>query len=132
MSLTIQLPSSIEQQIRENASLQGLSLERYVAQTLLSGLSKTPKNKGKKLLKEEDLLQLVRLNVQPSELEEYYRLIKSKENGTLTEVEYVDLISLTNRVEIAHAERMKYVIQLANLRGMSLEQTFLDLGLQRN
>jgi hypothetical protein len=33
MSLTIQLPNSIEQQIRANATLQGISIEKYVTNT---------------------------------------------------------------------------------------------------
>jgi len=38
---------------------------------------------------------------------------------------------LTNRLETAHAERMRYVVALAEKRGSTLEQTMLDLGLQK-
>ena len=39
MSLTIQLPFSIEQELRVQAAQNGASLEKYVAQMIASGVS---------------------------------------------------------------------------------------------
>ena len=82
-------------------------------------------------LSEEDLLILIQRERQEQVRAEYDRLVKSRKAGTLTDAEYEKLIALTNQVEIAHAERMKYVVALAKLRGVSLEQIILDLGLQK-
>ncbi len=82
-------------------------------------------------LSEDDLLILIQRDLQAKVRTEYYRLVKRRKAGTLTDAEYEKLITLTNQVEIAHAERMKYVIALAKLRGVPLEQIILDLGFQK-
>jgi hypothetical protein len=129
MSLTIQLPSSLEQRIRDNAVRQGIPLENLVAQILASGINKLDLDEEEKI-REAELLQRIRLTVVPeSELGEYYRLSVLRQAEQLQEQEYVQLISLTHRVEAIHAERLKYVAELAQLRGVPLRQTMSDLGL---
>jgi hypothetical protein len=132
MSLTIQLPSLLEQKIRENAAKQGISLEKLVAQILDSGINRF-KITDDKELKESELLQRIRLTVMPeAELGEYYRLSALCQAEQLLENEHETLIKLTNRVEIIHAERLKHISNLAKLRGNSLRQTMIDLGLNRS
>ncbi len=129
MSLTIQLPSSLEQRIRDNAVRQGIPLENLVAQILASGINKLDLDEEEKI-REAELLQRIRLTVVPEiELGEYYRLSVLRQAEQLQEQEYERLISLTHRVEAIHAERLKYVAELAQLRGISLRQTMSDLGL---
>jgi hypothetical protein len=129
MSLTIQLPSSLEQRIRDNAVRQGIPLENLVAQILASGINKLDLDEEEKI-REAELLQRIRLTVVPeAELGEYYRLSVLRQAEQLQEQEYVQLISLTHRVEAIHAERLKYVAELAQLRGVPLRQTMSDLGL---
>ncbi|HPH19849.1 MAG TPA: hypothetical protein PLE32_13765 [Haliscomenobacter sp.] len=129
MSLTIQLPSSLEQRIRDNAVRQGIPLENLVAQILASGINKLDLDEEEKT-REAELLQRIRLTVVPeAELGEYYRLSVLRQAEQLQEQEYERLISLTHRVEAIHAERLKYVAELAQLRGVPLRQTMSDLGL---
>ncbi len=129
MSLTIQLPSLLEQQIRENAVRQGIPLEKLVAQILASGINKLDSG-GDEKIREAELLQRIRLTVVPeAELGEYYRLSVLRQAEQLQEQEYERLISLIHRVETIHAERLKYVAELAQLRGLPLRQTMSDLGL---
>jgi hypothetical protein len=129
MSLTIQLPSSLEQQIRDNAVRQGIPLENLVAQILASGINKLDLNEEDKI-REDELQQRIRLTVVPeAELGEYYRLSVLRQAEQLQGQEYERLISLTHRVEAIHAERLKYVAELAQLRGVPLRQTMSDLGL---
>jgi len=129
MSLTIQLPSSLEQRIRENAVRQGIPLENLVAQILASGINKLDLDEEEKT-REAELLQRIRLTVVPeAELGEYYRLSVLRQAEQLQEQEYERLISLTHRVEAIHAERLKHVAELAQLRGIPLRQTMSDLGL---
>lgn len=132
MSLTIQLPSSLEQQIRDNAMRQGISLEKLIAQILVSGINKFDFQDEKKL-RETELLQRIRLTVMPeAELGEYYRLSVLRQAEQLQEYEYERLVTLTHRVEAIHAERLKYVAELAELQGVSLRQAMSDLGLSRS
>lgn len=131
MSVTLAIPPTIEQQLRDDAARQGVSLEQYITQVLMSGLSGSNQPDADEL-SEDELLQRVQLNVQPKELEEYDRLVERRKAEQLSNAEYEKLLILTNRIEIAHAERMKYVVALAKLRGVSLEQIMLDLGIQKN
>jgi iron-sulfur cluster repair protein YtfE (RIC family) len=129
MSLTIQLPSSLEQQIRDNAVRQGIPLENLVAQILASGINKLDLNEEDKI-REDELQQRIRLTVVPeAELGEYYRLSVLRQAEQLQGQEYERLISLTHRVEAIHAERLKYVAELAQLRGIPLRQAMSELGL---
>lgn len=99
---------------------------------LVSGINKfdlTDENK----LREVELLQRIRLTVVPEEeLGEFYRLSVLRQAEQLQENEYERLVSLTHRVEAIHAERLKYVAELAALQGLPLRQVMADLGLSRS
>lgn len=126
MPVTISFPFNIEKHLQDEAGRQGVSLEEYITQFVISRLSVDPEE-----LTEDELLHRVQLNVQPRELDEYYRLVDLRKAEQMSEDAYERLLELTNRMEIAHADQMKYVIVLAKLRGVSLEQIMLDLGFQK-
>lgn len=130
MSVTIAFPPPIEKRLRDGAARQGVSLEQYITQVVLSGLSGSNQSDADEL-SEDELLRRIQLNVQPHELDEYYRLAALRKAEQLSENEYEKLLALTDKIEIAHAERMKYVVALAKLRGISLEQIMVDLGIQK-
>jgi len=131
MSLTIQLPTSIEHQLRDHARREGLSLERFVTNILVSGIS-VEKPLPREMWTEAELLRRVHLTVSPEELEEFYRLSDLRRKEQLSEVEYEKLVALTHRVEIAHAERMKYVVALSKLWEKPLAVTLSELGIKRS
>lgn len=128
MSITIQLPTSFEKQLRDNANREGLSMERFIANLLVAGVTSL-KAPAQKTLTESELLQRINLNVSQEELEEFARLNGLRVAEQLSAQEHEQLIVLIHRIEIAHAERMKYVVALANLRGVEIEELMIDLGL---
>jgi phage repressor protein C with HTH and peptisase S24 domain len=132
MSLTIQLPLNIEQNLRETAIKQGFSLENYVMHLLTLNSKAKETKKKRKELSESDLLMRIHLDVDPKELEEYYRLGTVFKTGTLTEEEYEKLLELNDLIEIAHAKRMKYLLALAKMRQVSLETIMDDFGIKRH
>jgi hypothetical protein len=127
MSLTIQLPANIENGLREDAQKQGLSLEKYISMLLINRVSKqTPQ-----LTTEESLLQKIKLNgLSQSELEQFAKLEKLRKMERLTLADHEELKVLINKIEIAHAERMKYVIDLAQIRGVGIHELMLELGIK--
>jgi hypothetical protein len=130
MSLTIQLPLTTEHYLRENATREGMPLERYISQLLTAtSVSSSAKNK-KKPLTEKELLKHIQLDVQIDDLQAYVRLKEIFKLGKLTEQERETLIQLNDLIEIAHAKRMGYVLQLAKLRNISLEKAMVDLGIK--
>ncbi len=130
MSLTIELPISVERALRKQADQQGVALESYISD-LLSSIPTDNFTEQPKERTEVQLLEKIQLNVAPQDLEEYYRLSALFKSGQITDVEHEKLLALNDVIEIAHAERIKYVIELAKLRNQSLEDVVLELGLKR-
>lgn len=130
MSLTIQLPFSIEQELRAKAARQGVSLEKYVTQMLSSGVSDA--NGGQQAgQSEEDLLLKINTSaILQKDLERFHVLDKRRKAETLSKTEHEELIRLVNRIEIAHAERLKWVVALASLRKVPFQQLLTDLGIK--
>ena len=129
MSLIIQLPVTTEHYLRESATREGMPLERYIAQ-LLTATSISKNAKKKKPLTEKELLKHIQLDIQTADLEEYYRLRTLFKLNKITETDREALIQLNDLIEIAHAKRMSYVLQLAKLRNISLDKTMEDLGIK--
>ena len=130
MSLTIELPVTVEHSLRKNAEKQGVSLERYISR-LLTEMDVENSIESQENLSEAELLELVQLNVHPQDLEEYYRLAEIFKKGNITLEDHAKLIHLNDIIEIAHANRIKYVIELAKLRNKSLEDMVYELGIKR-
>jgi hypothetical protein len=130
MSLTIELPISVERALRKQAEQQGVALESYISD-LLSSIPTDNFTEQPKERTETQLLEKIQLNVAPQDLEEYYRLSALFKSGQITDTEHEKLLALNDLIEIAHAERIKYVIELAKLRNQPLEDVVLELGLKR-
>lgn len=130
MSLTIELPISVEHALRKQAEKQGVALESCISD-LLSSIPTDKLSQLPKKFSEFELLEKIQLNVKPQDLEEYYRLSGLFKSGQITEVDHEKLLVLNDLIEIAHAERIKYVIELAKLRNQPLDEVVLELGLKR-
>lgn len=79
---------------------------------------------------EAELLQHINVGLLPEVWEQYHNLIAKRRTETLTLEEQAILIQISDQVESMNVERMQYLIQLANLRGQSLQTVMQDLGIQ--
>jgi hypothetical protein len=61
--------------------------------------------------------------------ERYHYLLMQRDANALTLEEYSELIALGDRIENLEAERLGNLLQLAQLRQISLDQLMIDLGL---
>lgn len=130
MSLTIDLPITVEHTLRKNAEKQGITIERYIS-SLLTEFDSKKSIEYPESLTENELLQRIQLDVHPTDLEEYYRLTEIFKTGNITLEDHEKLINLNDLIEIAHANRMKYLLELAKLRNKSLEDMVYELGIKR-
>ena len=82
-------------------------------------------------LSAEESALLVRINKGlPSEMRERLAELRAKrEDESITDDEYRELSRLTDRKEEAHAERMAALVELAELRGVSLPALMNQLGI---
>jgi hypothetical protein len=127
MTLHLELPQGIEQQLIQEANLQGVSVDKYLVQFLTRTLHK-PKRQSK--LSESTLLKKINLDFSEAEWTEYKQLIKLRRTETINEQAYERLLFLGEKLELANAERFKYLIELAKLRQVSLPQLMEDLGIK--
>lgn len=79
---------------------------------------------------ESDLLLKVNHPV-PDDLQHRYdELLARRDARTLTSEEHEELLALTDQVELLEAERMQHLIELAQLRRITLDELMNQLGLQ--
>jgi hypothetical protein len=71
---------------------------------------------------ESELLQRIDQGVPAAVQKRYDELIARRREETLTPQEYTELIDLTHQVEMLEAERVQALVNLARLRGVSLDQ----------
>jgi hypothetical protein len=60
----------------------------------------------------------------------YQTLVEKLEFDAITEAEHAEFMQLANQEEKLRNQRLKYLIELAQLRAVSLPQLMIDLGLK--
>jgi hypothetical protein len=128
MALTLELPSTIENQLKKDAIQKGLSIEAYLLQ-LINKANDFGKKQSVKTLSESELLKKINLDITESEWTNYRRLVKLRQNENLTEREHEVLILLGEKIEKANAKRIEYLVALAQLKNISLKKIMDELGI---
>jgi hypothetical protein len=123
MSITIHLSNQIEEKLKSMTTQNGLDLEVYLEQLITE-------NVEKRLSKEDDLLLKINQGVSIEKWQRFYVLKEKKENQVLTEIEHQEIISIYSEIENIHAQRMLYLVELANLRGTDLRSLMTQLGIK--
>jgi hypothetical protein len=57
-------------------------------------------------------------------------LIEKRDDETITTEEWQELAALTDRLELMHANRLAALVELAKLRGVTLDEVMSQLGIQ--
>lgn len=125
-TITLNLPSELEQQLRLEAEKQGLEPARYILHTLQERLQPADPPT------ETQLLQQINIGFSAETWEQYRALIAKRRAETLTSAEHQQLIALSDRLEHLNVKRISALIQLANLRNQSLPELMQSLGISPN
>lgn len=126
-SLTLQLPPDTEALLREQAARAGKDISQY-----LTGLIKSSPRRPVKTLsvQETSLFQAINRGF-TAEFWQKLRILDAKRIAeTLTEAEHQEFILLAEEVEKAQAGRIAALAELAQLRGMDIDDVMLQLGIQ--
>ncbi|MBK9490359.1 MAG: hypothetical protein IPO07_17445 [Haliscomenobacter sp.] len=59
----------------------------------------------------------------------FHCLVQKREDHTLSDAELAELIELTESIDIAHAQRMEALVELAMLQNKPLEALMDELGI---
>lgn len=79
---------------------------------------------------ETELLLRINQGLTEQEARRYRELIERRRAEILTPSEHAELLRLTEREEAMQAERVRYLAELARLRGASLRAVVEELGLR--
>lgn len=128
MSLTISLPPDVARQIADEAAREGLDAPSLVLKILLTSRG----NSGMSEREAELVAQIHRLSAPKSlsERRRYQRLRRKNQTAEITEAEREQLFALIDADELRAVERLKYLGELAKLRGVHLLDVIKSLGLQ--
>jgi hypothetical protein len=130
MSITIQLSPELEEKLRQFAAETGLDIDQYVVELLKKQLQPGPSAVLSKEERERDLLEKINLGISPATWKRYNYLKLLRDKEQLDPEEHAELIPISDQIEEANAARIKYVVELAQLRQASLEDVVRSLGLQ--
>lgn len=128
--VSIQLGPEAEQRLRELATEQGVRAESLARNLLERCLAvSAPTSTPRVSAQEASLLQEINRGLAPETWQRYHQLMERRREETLSPDEHEELVALTDTVELAHAARMKGVAELANLRGISIDDLMAELGI---
>jgi hypothetical protein len=127
--MKIQIQSEIDTQILLNGVAQmPLNELEYFVQELNALI--TRKKTNNKTYRERSLLTKINQTVLPkNKIERYISLHHKLESETLTESEHSEFMDLVAQDEEQRNQRIKYMIELAQLRNITLSQLMQTLGL---
>lgn len=97
-----------------------LDLTAFRAKNIIGNLSN----------KETELLLNINQVLNEYTQKRYQSLIKKRQKEELTNNEYEELLKLTELIEKYQAKRLQYLVELANLRGYSLEKLINELEIK--
>ncbi len=79
--------------------------------------------------KETDLLLKINQGLPLETQTRFDMLVARRQTGQITGAELQELVTLTHQIEKADAERVRYLMELAQLRGKPLTTLMNDLGI---
>jgi hypothetical protein len=79
---------------------------------------------------EAELLRQINTGWAAERWQRYHALVAQRRAGCLTPEEHRELIALTDERELAHAQRLGHLIELAKLRQTTLDAVMEQLGIQ--
>lgn len=114
-------------ELLDNASrLEDKELEQFVSKVLVLRAQR----KGPALSrKEATLLKRINRSLPEAQLQRFQELLATRERRPLSDPEQQDLLALIGQIEQMDADRMKWLSELAQVRGLSLRAVMEQLGL---
>jgi hypothetical protein len=126
-TIKVEVQFSSEDLLKAVGQLSQSDLRKFISQAIAIQAQRTTSNL---MQRESELLLKINQGI-PLDIQKYYNdLIVKRDAETLTNDEYRDLLGLTEQIEKQQAERIGYLAELANLKGISLNTLMENLGIQ--
>ncbi|MEA5610386.1 STAS/SEC14 domain-containing protein [Nodularia spumigena UHCC 0040] len=125
--MKVELQLSSDDLLKAVEQLSQADLKQFISQVIALQAQRTAPS----LMQQESELLLKINQVISVEIQNYYNdLIAKRDTETLTDEEHRELLNLTEQIEKQQAQRIEYLVELANLRGISLNALMESLGIQ--
>lgn len=129
MSITIDLPAKYETLLRQQAHRANLDLNSYAFQLLVNSVQPEQSESASLSAEEYYLLEQINTGLSATEWERYHELVALRQAEQLDDVAREELITLSDRLEAANANRIEALVKLAQLRQISLTELMAELGI---
>ena len=123
--MAVQLEITTENLLNAVAQMPESEFDHFVEKA-----RKLRQKKQKVSPKEADLLHKINTIYSAEKRQRYNELYAKFQAENISEKEHKELLKLSDEFEILNAERLKYIGELATLRGQSLENVINDLGIK--
>ena len=129
--LTLHMPPDLESRLRDEAAREGLAPDAFIVRAVERALrTNGPMGAtGELSSRESELLGKIGIGLSDEEWRRYRELRSKSDADTLTAPERTEILAMADRIERANAARMGYMVELAALRRVPLEQLMDQLGL---
>jgi hypothetical protein len=130
MSITININPGLEKRLLEQANRTGIELNQLV-ERVLETWSEPTLPVGKKVDKNKEATLLQKINSTGFSADfwtEYRALIQKRQLETIENEELALLVKMSDRLEKANVQRMKYLIELAQIRKVAVQDLMRQLG----
>lgn len=115
-----------EQLLHAALQLPRAELEQFVTRLLVLSIQQDTPCLAQA---ESKLLLKINQGLPPATQQKLEELIAKRQTQTLTPEEHQELIRLTEDIEKSDAERLRYLLELAALRNLSLDELTRRLGI---
>jgi hypothetical protein len=115
-----------EQLLHAALQLPRAELEQFVTRLLVLSIRQATPRLAQA---ESELLLKINQDLPPATQQKLDELIAKRQTQTLTPEEHQELIRLTKDIEKSDAERLQYLLELAALRNLSLDELTRHLGI---
>jgi response regulator RpfG family c-di-GMP phosphodiesterase len=126
MSILIDISSELEEKLRATASAAGVRVDDYIVNVLEKNILT---EKADFQSKEIRLLQKINQGFAPETWVKFHDLLQKRDARTISDLELAELIELTETIELAHAQRMEALVELATLQNKPLLLLMNELGI---
>lgn len=108
------------------AKLDTLELEQFLSQVSILLARKKAASLPER---EAELLQEINQSLPPVNQQRYDKLTAKLQANNITPGEYQELLQLIDQIELADAKRVEHLIELAQLRNLSLDELMNQLSI---
>jgi hypothetical protein len=126
-TIALQANLSTDDLIRAVDQLAAGELDEFVRRVLTL---RARRQAGSLSPEETGLLQRINQGLPREQQEHYQGLLDRRDTRTLTAQEHQELLRLTDQVEQAEADRAAALVELAQLRQVTVDQVLRDLGIR--